>query len=99
MSNRRKLKRRSRTCPDCNGAIEVIRGQRDGITITRKAAVKIIHRSTCPRWRSKARAHGGHPDITVLVHETRDVILTEEIEPALPTWGGFDRTLGLPSGF
>ena len=37
MSNRRKLKRRSRTCPDCNGEIQVIRGQRDGITVTRKS--------------------------------------------------------------
>ena len=77
----------------------MIRGERDGITVTRKAAVKIIHRSTCPKWRSKERAHGVHPDITVLVHETKDVILTEEVEPAAPSWGGFDDSLRLPSGF
>jgi hypothetical protein len=99
MSNRRKLKRRSKACPDCNGVIEVIRGQLDGDKIIRKATVRIVHRSSCPKWRQKAREHGAHPDITVLVHETEKVILTEETEPAGPSWGGFDDSLRLPQGF
>jgi hypothetical protein len=79
MSSRRKLhtSSRSKTCPDCGGDIEVIRGVQDGTTVIRKADVRIMYRPSCPQWQRRARQHGAHPDITELVHEDDQVRISE----------------------
>jgi hypothetical protein len=67
----------TKTCPDCGGPIEIARGKHDGSKIIRKAKIGIEHRSTCPQWLRKCRQHGAHPDVTELVHEADEFVMTE----------------------
>ena len=67
----------TKTCPDCGGLNELTRGERDGPKIIRKARIRIAHVPSCPQWLAKIRLHGGHPDITTLVHEADEFTLTE----------------------
>lgn len=72
----------AKTCPDCGGITEITRGERDKSgTVTRKATVRVTHQPSCPQWQQRVRRHGGHPDITELVHEDNQVKITEVAEP------------------
>jgi len=73
---------KAKTCPSCNGSIEVTRGERDGPTIIRRAEVLVVHRWSCQQWYKTARKHGGHPEISTVVHEDSEVRITELASPS-----------------
>jgi Zn-finger nucleic acid-binding protein len=65
-------------CPDCGGPNVLTRGELDDDgKILRKAGIQVTHLSTCAQWIQKARHHGCHPDIHVLIHEDEGVRITE----------------------
>jgi hypothetical protein len=67
----------TKACPDCGGPNELTRGKRDGPKIIHKARIRIEHRLPCPQWLQRVRQHGGHPEISILSHETPEFELME----------------------
>jgi hypothetical protein len=65
------------TSPCCGGEVEITKGICDGPEIIRKAELTIVHFASCESWQRTAREHGSHPDITTLVHDSLELILTE----------------------